>query len=269
MPVTLPCGRCIGCRFDKTRQWAVRCLHEASMHEENSFITLTYSDDKLPSDHSLKVEDFQGFLKRLRERIAPKRIKFRHCGEYGSQTNRPHYHSLIFGHDFPDKTPWKKVRGHQYYVSPTLSELWPQGWSTIGNLTFESAAYVARYILKKRTGPDQQLWYEKIDPETGECFQLKPEYQTGSNGIGKGWFQKYKAVAFPHDFIVVNGVKMRPPKYYKTLLETEHQFAARLVTAKRTQFAKEKTATLTPEEMYAKEYIQRQKASNLTREYEK
>ena len=108
LPVELmvPCGRCIGCRLDRSLQWAMRCVHEASMHEDNCFITLTFDDDHL-GDGSLKVSDFQNFMKRLRQAIAPKKVRFFHCGEYGAKLSRPHHHACLFGFDFPDKVLWK------------------------------------------------------------------------------------------------------------------------------------------------------------------
>jgi hypothetical protein len=95
----LPCGRCIGCRLERSRQWAVRCVHEASLHEKNCFITLTYSPENLPKDGSLDVSHFQKFMKRFRKRFGPG-IRFFHCGEYGESLSRPHYHACIFGFDF-------------------------------------------------------------------------------------------------------------------------------------------------------------------------
>ena len=101
--INLPCGQCIGCRLERSRQWAVRCMHEASLHDENSFLTLTYSDENLPPGGSLHLPDFQNFMKRLRKSIAPKRVRFYHCGEYGDILSRPHYHALLFGYDFDDR----------------------------------------------------------------------------------------------------------------------------------------------------------------------
>lgn len=102
MPVTVPCGQCIGCRLDKSRDWAVRCLHEASLYQDNCFITLTYDDAHLDPLGSLNKDDFVKFMKRLRFQYGPK-IRFFHCGEYGTLLNRPHHHACIFNFDFYDK----------------------------------------------------------------------------------------------------------------------------------------------------------------------
>ena len=109
-PIEVPCGQCIGCRLERSRQWAVRCVHEASLYKNNCFVTLTYSDDKLPSDGSLHFDHFQKFMKRLRRFYDDSRIRFFHCGEYGEQYSRPHYHCCLFNFDFVDKKFWKKRR---------------------------------------------------------------------------------------------------------------------------------------------------------------
>ena len=76
VPVQIPCGRCIGCRLDRSLSWALRCVHEASLHDQNCFVTLTFNDSSLPSDASLKVADFQNFMKRLRQEVSPRKVRF-------------------------------------------------------------------------------------------------------------------------------------------------------------------------------------------------
>ena len=73
------------------------------MHEDNCFITLTYDDENIPWDGSLNKQHFQAFMKRLRWHNKEKKIRYFHVGEYGEQLSRPHYHALIFNHDFDDK----------------------------------------------------------------------------------------------------------------------------------------------------------------------
>lgn len=228
-PVTVPCGQCIGCRVERSRQWALRCIHEASLHEENCFITLTYDDEHLPPDGSVNVEHFQKFMKRLRKAYSPKTIRFFHCGEYGDLNKRPHYHALLFGHDFEDKNHWKTVKENKLFTSQALSSLWPAGFSSLGLVTYQSAAYVARYVLKKRSGPPAQMHYTNFDPETGEIIGLRrPEYvtmsrggRTGKGGIASDWYAKYKSDCFPSDFLTQNGSKLRVPKFYDQQLEKE------------------------------------------------
>jgi len=208
----LPCGQCIGCRLERSRRWAVRIMHEAQLHQKNSFLTLTYSDEYVPKDGSLKVEDFQLFMKRLRKRSSSP-LRFFHCGEYGETTSRPHYHACLFGDDFSTDRVLYKVtpQGDLLYNSRRLSEAWPEGHAVIGDLTFESAAYVARYCLKKVTGPEASDHY-------GE---RKPEYVTMSRrpGIGSDWFDRFKSEVYPSDSVVMRGREMMPPPFYDKLLE--------------------------------------------------
>lgn len=222
--VIVSCGQCVGCRLERSRQWAMRCIHEAQMHENNCFLTLTYNDDNLPYPPSLEVKHYQDFMKRFRKKFKDHKIRFFHCGEYGDETRRPHYHAIIFGFDFPDKKLWKEsFNGDHYYTSETLNKLWGKGYAIIGSVTFESAAYVARYIMKKVNGENKDEHYRCVDQDSGESFDIKPEYITMSRrpGIGKTWFEKYKSDVYPSDFVVVRGKKMRPPKYYDNLLAEE------------------------------------------------
>lgn len=230
--VQIKCGQCIGCRIDRSKEWAVRCLHEASLYEENTFLTLTYADEHLPPDGSLRLADFQKFMKRLRFENKNRTIRFFHCGEYGEKFGRPHYHAILFNFDFDDKTySDNSPSGEKLYYSPKLERLWPHGRARIGNVTFKSAAYVARYILKKFTGPDAWMYYDEIDHETGEVLkELKPEYVTMSRrpGVATEWFKKFKTDVFPDDFVVIDGKKVKTPSFYLRQLEKidpmEHEY---------------------------------------------
>jgi hypothetical protein len=233
--VEIACGQCAGCRLERSRQWAMRIMNESQMHEQNSFITLTYNNENLPYPPSLDTKHYQDFMKRLRKHLDWKKIKYYHCGEYGDETNRPHYHAIIFGHDFSsDRELLKKsFNGDNYYVSEQLQKIWGKGHCIIGDVTFESASYVARYVMKKQTGDSADEHYKITDPDTGEIFDLKPEYSTMSNGIGKSWYEKYKKDIYPHDEVIVRGKPMKPPKYYDTLLERENEDALELVKFER------------------------------------
>ncbi len=147
--VEIPCGRCIGCRLEYSRQWAMRCMHEASLYDNNCSITLTYDNENLPNDFSLNKRHFQLFMKSLRKKYAPKKIRFYHCGEYGEENYRPHYHAIIFNHNFTDLDVLPSSSNNTLYTSPTLTDIWGKGLTQVGTVTFESAAYVARYITKK------------------------------------------------------------------------------------------------------------------------
>ena len=211
----LPCGQCIECRFKRSRDWAIRCMHEASLHADNSFITLTYAPEHLPDDQSLHYEHFQRFMKRLRKCVCLP-VRFYMCGEYGEDFGRPHYHACIFGYGFPDKKPlMRTTRGDTLYTSEMLSQLWPYGLSSIGEVNFQSAAYVARYIMKKITGDPAFAHYNKID-EDGVVTSRVPEFTRMSlkPGIGAGWFNKYHSDVFPHDHVIVKGKEVSVPRYY-------------------------------------------------------
>lgn len=215
--LSLPCGRCVGCRLERSRQWAVRCLHEAKCHRENCFITLTYDDDHIPRDMSLDYSVFQRFMKRLRKRFAGRTIRFYMCGEYGEQFERPHFHACIFGVDFDDKVLVSNSSSSgPLYRSATLESLWPFGFSSIGEVTFNSAAYVSRYIMKKITGDMAEDHYRYVDLETGEIYQRTPEFchMSLKPGIGALWLDKFQRDVFPRDYVVVRGHKSKPPRYY-------------------------------------------------------
>jgi len=208
----LPCGKCVGCKLDYAQQWSLRCMHEASRWPENCFLTLTYADDNLPENGSLVMEDFQGFMKRLRARFPDRVIRFFHCGEYGSSTGRPHYHCILFNFDFVDKYPWRLSGEHQCYRSPVLEELWKFGNSEIGSLTLESAQYVARYAVKKL--------------DASILGGRKPEYVTMSRrpGIGRFWYDQFKSDAYPSDFLLsgAGGARVKVPRFYDKQLKDEN-----------------------------------------------
>lgn len=269
LPVTVPCGQCIGCRLERSRQWAIRCVHEAQLHEENAFITLTYNEDELPKYGSLQFKDFQDFMKRFRKSLDHK-IRFFHCGEYGTINGRPHYHACIFGHGFMDKTPWEKNNDEILYRSASLEKLWPYGFSTIGDVTFESAAYVARYILKKVTGEGSAEHYDDVDPSTGEVTTRSPEYTTMSRrpGIGSGWYEKFMTDVYPSDEIIINNKKMRPPKFYDAKYEISDRTEFVKIKRQRVKDAEKHSEDQTPERLKVREAVQKSQIKLLPRKVE-
>jgi len=256
LPITLPCGQCIGCRLERSRQWAVRCMHEAQLHDENAFLTLTYSEDCLPKSGSIEKSAMQKFIKRYRKSISPGKIRYVLCGEYGDQTRRPHYHALIFGHDFSaDRIVHSKASDGSYlYTSELLSKLWPYGHALIGSVTFESAAYVARYCLKKITGKAAISAYEVLDPQTGEIISLTPEFFQMSlkPAIGSEWLKKFKSDVYPSDEIIVRGHKTRPPRAYDKILTDEEVSP---IKKKRLQMARKHSQNNTPERLHVREQL--------------
>lgn len=225
--VKLPCGRCIGCRLENARQWSIRCVHEATQHDQNCFITLTYNDENLPSDWSLDKKDWQDFWRRLKY-AAPGKIRMMMAGEYGENQNpetrittlgRPHFHAIVFGMDFNDRKPHKKTpSGEILDTSETLDQIWGKGFASVGSVTRNSANYVARYITKKITGDEAESHYQWIHAVTGEVTNVNPEFSLSSKnpGIGAAWFHKYKD-DMRKGFLMIDGVKQDIPKYYKRL----------------------------------------------------
>lgn len=214
----LPCGSCIGCGLERSRQWAVRCMHEASLHAVSSFVTLTYDAEHLCADGSLNYSDFQAFMRRVRKSYG--RVRFFVAGEYGSVNWRPHWHACLFGFRPSDLSLVKSsASGKTLYRSAFLEGVWPLGYSSVGDVTFDSAAYVARYCLKKISGVDPRDRYRRVDPDTGEVFRLRPEFCRMSlrPGIGGPWFDKYHGEVFPFDRVIVKGRECKPPRYYMTL----------------------------------------------------
>lgn len=234
-------------------------MHEAQMWPDNCFITLTYADEHLPEDKSLNVRHFQLFMKKLRKQYSPRTIRLFHCGEYSDPpANRPHYHALLFNFDFVDKKLHTLNRdGHRLYTSPTLERLWPFGYSIIGSVSFQSAAYVARYCVKKVTGTAAAAHYAG----------RKPDYATMSRrpGIGSTWYEKYKTEVYPSDFVVRNGAKMRPPKAYDRYLELEDAKLLEQIKITRIRNAKRHSDDLTVDRRASREIVQEARAKMLKR----
>lgn len=267
LKVNIPCGQCIGCRLEKSRQWAMRCVHEASLHDANCFITLTYDDDNLPVGYTLVKKHFQDFMKRLRWRF-PQRISYFACGEYGEILQRPHYHACLFGFDFPDKAKLKQVGDNLLYRSLVLEELWPFGFCTIGSVSFDSAAYCARYVMKKVTGDRAERHYESILRETGEIVRREPEFALMSlrPAIGKLWYNRFNGEVLASDSVVMRGKEMNPPKYYDKLHEREDELAHSRVKWKRIRKAKKHADNNTPERLLVREVVAAAKVNLLKRE---
>lgn len=258
-PLQVPCGTCVGCKLERARQWAVRCMHEAKCHENNLFVTLTYDDKNLKLTKeglpTLYPDDWVQFMYRLREAAGPG-IRFFQCGEYGDDTQRPHHHALLFDIDFDDRVRHGSSGGKTVYVSRMLESLWRQGQCTIGDVTFESAGYVARYAMKKVVGPAADGYYR------GRV----QEYLTMSRrpGIGRAWFDKYHRDWYPRDEMVVNGKPCRPPRYYDTLMESSHPRAMRYVKRRRVKMA-ESSPDNTGRRLIVREEVKTAAVSTLAR----
>lgn len=282
-PVMLPCGQCVGCRQDRVSSWAIRCQHEAAVHGESCFATLTYSDEALPQDGSVKVRDVQLFMKKLRKRFG-RGIRFYAVGEYGEKTSRPHYHLLIFGMDFPDKVYLCKRNGHPVYTSAVLAEIWPHGLSELGDITAKSASYCAQYAQKKITGKKADDHYSRVSPVDGAVYRVASEFATmsrggrgGLGGLGQEWFNRYGSDVFPADEVIVDGKPRRVPNFYvKLLSETEADRVKRRRSRLGNRYswdhdgpihrsAEQAAENRTPERLKVREYIHADRLKRLVR----
>lgn len=233
----IPCGQCIGCRLEYSRQWANRCMLELQYHDSAYFATFTYDDEHVPRTFygdpesgeaipalTLDKRDFQLLMKRIRKRFPNDKIRFFMSGEYGSQTYRPHYHAILFGLHLSDLTVYKTVKEggmfYSYYNSPSLQACWPKGYVVVGEVTWESCAYTARYVMKKLKGAEAKFYEE---------HNIVPEFTLMSRkpGIARQYFDDHPELYNqPNPEIIIStekgGKKFRPPKYFERLFENEN-----------------------------------------------
>lgn len=236
----LPCGQCVGCRIDYSRQWANRCMLEKLYHDSCYFVTLTYDDDHVPQSWyadpetgeahpslTLNKRDFQLFMKRLRWHFAEDKIRFFMCGEYGSDTFRPHYHAILFGLHLSDLVVYKTVKQggefYTYYNSPSLQRCWcdkdgnPLGYVVVGEVTWESCAYTARYVMKKLKGKEAEFY---------KLHNIVPEFTLMSRkpGIARQYYDDHPEM-FDYQYINIStpkgGRKFRPPRYFDKLYDVD------------------------------------------------
>lgn len=274
-------------------------MHESKMHRYNSYLTLTIDDNHLSDRYwtgqlrpdgtrayagNLDYRPVQLMLKRLRKALCkgnyptllyerPRHgsadVRYYLAGEYGEQYLRPHWHICLFGVDFTDKVyETSNKNGDKLYSSKTLQKLWPLGFSTIGDVTFQSAAYVARYVMKKITGKKQKQHYEKIDIETGEIINLRPEFNNMSRGrgIGHTFMQKYLTDMYPEGHVYVRGTKQRTPRYYDKQYEKTNPVEYEKLQLDRHEYARTHLQDHTPKRLAAREAITKAKLTMLKRQ---
>lgn len=277
--LALPCGSCIGCLLARKAEWTARNVCESQMHDFSSFVSLTYDDEHLPYRSSLEHRHFQLFMKSLRKwhlrehlesggtRRSYKPLRFFMCGEYGSQTLRPHYHAIIFGLWLPDLLLFKDSGSHgRLYTSEVLSGIWKRGFASVGFVTPESCAYVAGYTTKKCDGEVAAVRYERIDGVTGEVYQVVPEYARMSlrPGIGARWFVEFGAECFSevYDGIVGRGGSVcKAPRYFEKLLSKANLSLAARIEHRRYLAAQLRAADSTPDRLAVREAVAKAKLS--------
>lgn len=228
----IPCGQCLGCRIDYSKQWATRMICECKYHDKACFVTLTYDDMHVPLSSyvdkngelqeslTLRPDDLTRFWKRLRFHFPDVKIRYFAAGEYGETTHRPHYHAIIYGIDFSeDRELLKVVDGNAYWTSPTLEKIWQNGYVLIADVCYETCAYVGRYVTKKAGSSHKEYCeYFNIVPEFNR-MSLKP-------AIGRQYYDDHKDEIFKHQEIFISGItggkKLKPPRYYKQLYEIDN-----------------------------------------------
>ncbi len=252
--LTIPCGKCIGCRLDYSREWATRCMLEAKQYEHNQFITLTYDNDNLITNTgtdsvtgevteyaTLVPDDLAKFIKDLRRYFEyhynHTGIRFYACGEYGEKYQRPHYHLILFNLPLPDKVPFfKNANGDQIYTSDIIQSIWDRGLTSIGEVTWNSAAYTARYVMKKVKGPTAKEWYS--------ARNILPEFVRMSRkpGIAFGYYEENKYRIYENDEIILTNKKgkgevVKPSKYFDRLFDLDSPEAMQAIKKKRQEMA--------------------------------
>lgn len=253
LKLKLPCGKCAQCYLEKARQWAVRAMHETQMHAESCFATLTVEDD---DKITLEEKDYTNFVKRLRHKRF-NTISYLMCGEYGDEKGRPHYHALIWGYRPLDAKPTSTLGNSPYSTSSELDKLWGHGGTSIGEITFESASYVARYTMKKLDKNSHRCMY--VDSSTGQTWELYPEYSHMSRQIGISWLQKYLTDVYPKDEVISRGTKARPPRRYDKYLEETQKETYEAIKRRRQATARNNWRHSTPRARTAKEATARAK----------
>lgn len=269
-------------------------MHEAKQHRQNVWLTLTYDDDHLPSKYytgrihpethkriyggTLHKPHMQRFYRDVRKAIAkgePQLIhdgilRYYYGGEYGDKYRRPHYHACLFGLDLRDKKFITTTKDNfDLYESETIARLWPHGEHRLAELTWETAAYTARYLMKKITGQLQKQHYTVTDHDTGEIIELKPEFNDMSRrpGIGYKHYERYKKGVYmeKRSGVRVRGRLTAPPRYYDKLLQREDPEKYDRVKRQRFMENLKRAANHTPERLQAEEIITTQKIKSLKR----
>jgi hypothetical protein len=210
-------------------------MHESQLHQAAWFLTLTYSDERIPEHGSLNPSDLRNFFKAVRRDYPPGSVRYYACGEYGERTQRPHYHAVLFGADFLDKCAVPRASRDPVWRSPTLERYWPHGLSEFGNVSRASAAYVAGYVRKKVLKRQDPEAYTRVVPDTGELVELEPEFSRMSlrPAIGRRWIERYWQDVYPRDFVVQEGKEYKPPRYYDKWMDEHHPEVMMQVREKR------------------------------------
>lgn len=242
-------------------------MHEASLSTENCFVTLTYDQANLPVDYSLDKTHVPILIRAIRD--AGNSVRYFQCGEYGDQNWRPHYHLALFQKDYRQGAEQIANKGpHKLYRHPELEKLWGKGLTSVGELTTESASYIASYITKKVRGPNADSHYEWFSNQHNTWFMREREYTTMSRrpGIGADWIRKFKSDVYPSDEIIINGKKARPPKFYDAQLERTDPGLLKRVKGKRIRDGSKHAENNTPDRLHTRDQLAKRRQNQLKRE---
>lgn len=300
----IPCGQCMECRLQRAKEWSYRIMLEAQEFapEECWFITLTYDEDHLDSSYyreyietstgevtwrpALRSKDHQDFMKRLRkaadEAGNQKKLRFFACGEYGSETLRPHFHSIVFGLELftpslmsSGKDPRRQLKvykqriDHPLYNCDWLTNVWGKGFVTVSPLSADTAAYCARYCTKKKLGLHYEEETKAQDLIDQPPFPREFIVMSRKPGIARNYFDQNSADIFLCDAIPLN-VKERlelvkPFRYYDKLYDLEDELDMACIKAKRRQAAEAAHAAAQQLSSKSERERLRDKAENLTK----
>lgn len=206
----VPCGQCINCRLNKARMWSIRIMHECKKYDKTVFLTLTYDEEHLPARGSLVKKHLQDFMKRFRFNHG-KKVRYYACGEYGDHTARPHYHIAFFGVGYDDFYNLKPAKKGGYQAR---CKEWPYGLVHIGELTIDSANYVAGYVLKKQTGKQRQVYVD---------LGVVPPFCVMSRrpGIGADFADENAEQFRRFGYVIAKGAKYALPRFYRERLQVK------------------------------------------------
>ena len=242
--IEIPCGKCIGCRLEYSRQWANRCMLELQEHDSSYFCTFTYDDAHLPLSYyadpdtgeaipcaTLVKRDFQLLMKRIRKEFKNDKIRFFGCGEYGSETLRPHFHIVLFGLHLDDLKYYKRsAQGYDYFNSPRLQSCWKKGYVVVGEVNWQTCAYVARYVTKKLTGSLASFYSD---------FNIEPPFILMSRkpGIARNYYDENSDNIYKYDSIVLSNpekpLKFKPPRYFDKLFDIDNPVQSAIIKTQR------------------------------------
>jgi len=230
--IEVPCGGCISCRLNYSRDWAIRCTLEALQYDCNYFLTLTYDDDHIhygkTGNATIYKPDLDKFIHDLREKLRYhckiEKFKYFYCQEYGDSSMRPHAHLILFNCPLPDLIDYfpqedgsivrqkNNMTGDFYFYSQFIKDIWPNGNILLAPCCWDTNAYVSRYILKKQKGKNSKVYSRDL------C--VEPPYIRMSQGIGANYLKSHFDDLIDNPYLVMPRDHKKPlvsmiPRAYK------------------------------------------------------